>query len=366
VRQRRAVQRQRRDQPAVGAADAARHGHEAAELADHVGQQEVAGLRGGPERLEGRLERGDVEGQVAQRAGDHPDPARAQEPHRVAHAVGDGRADVRRAVAQPGEAIAADRRLGPAGQHARQREDADDRQQREARPDRRRRDRRVAGQHAGQHERPRRDDAEEVHRARDEEERDGPPRDLAAGHPEAAQRPGAERQTARAAGRQQHVGGLLGEAELRAEAPGHAAAEHAAEDDDERGDRAQLEQERRHDPDGLRAGQAGADLAQPRQGREQQQADPDDERDLRQPGGEVARGEGVGHRISHDSCAVNDVWSGGPGPQLRVPGADLRGEACPPSPPLVSSGASSRSSTRSPACSPKSPSSRRWRAWPAR
>lgn len=78
----------------------------------------------------------------------------------------------------------------------------------------------------------------EVDRAGDHEQRDAASGDVGGGHATALQRPRAERQATGAAGRQQDVGGLLGDGDLSAQPPGQMGTEHAAEGGDESQDRA--------------------------------------------------------------------------------------------------------------------------------
>ena len=82
--ERRAVEHERRDQAPVGAADAARQGNEAAELADDVGESEDADRREGADRGERRAEREKVEDHEADRAGEDQRVAGAHEPDGVA------------------------------------------------------------------------------------------------------------------------------------------------------------------------------------------------------------------------------------------------------------------------------------------
>jgi len=112
------------------------------------------------------------------------------------------------------------------------------------------------------------DDRDEVGRARHQEEGDRPAADPLRGHPHPPQRPRTERETSRAAGRQEHVGRLLGHRDLVAEPPGKTPREDAAECRDEAEARAELERQGEPDQGRVGVGEPRAQLAEAGNGKD--------------------------------------------------------------------------------------------------
>jgi len=132
--QRRAVERERRDQPAVGAANASRQRDQAAELADDVREGQHAERRRGPDGREGGGKRSEVERHVAGGAGDHQRAAGAHQRARVSDAGAERRAAFCQHTAHPSgrrprpvqqpwkKEDSGDRARGQRGRHGGQRE----------------------------------------------------------------------------------------------------------------------------------------------------------------------------------------------------------------------------------------------------
>jgi hypothetical protein len=85
--QRHVVDRERANQAALDAADAARYRQQAAKLPDDVRDDQDAKRGSATEGREARAERRDVEGEIAERANDHSDPALAQQHECIADAI---------------------------------------------------------------------------------------------------------------------------------------------------------------------------------------------------------------------------------------------------------------------------------------
>ena len=130
--------------------------------------------------------------------------------------------------------------------------------------DQRRRQGDLAGQHAGREAEAGDHHGDEVDRAGDEEEGDRAPADPLRRHPDPLQRPGAEREPAGAAGRQQHVGRLLRHRHLVAEPPREPPREDAAEGEHEGQARAELDRGEDRDQHRVRPGEPLAQVVEPR------------------------------------------------------------------------------------------------------
>jgi hypothetical protein len=138
------------------------------------------------------------------------------------------------------------------------------------------------------------DHRDEVGRARHQEEGDRAAADPLRGHPDPPQRPRAERETARAAGRQQHVRRLLRHRDLVAESPRQPPREHASERGDEAQAGAELERKREPDQGRVGVGEPPSQLAEARKGEDRTDEERREDDDLDQS---PAAPKGVGIRL---------------------------------------------------------------------
>ena len=135
------------------------------------------------------------------------------------------------------------------------------------------------------------DHAEHVRHAREEEERDAAPRDPPGVHAAAFERPCAEREAAGAAGRQHGVGAELGEADLGAQTPAHAAAEDGAEDEHVGEPREDLQHAAEHEPSGARVRELRAQAVEAGGERDHGRDERDHQAEREQPPADVLAAE---------------------------------------------------------------------------
>ena len=152
----------------------------------------------------------------------------------------------------------------------------------------------VRPEQADRHQRADHRDRHEVDRALDLQERDRAPRDLLVGHPLAVQDPGAEREPARPARRDQRADGQLGERDLGRRPPRQPRAEDGAEHQHVRRAGERLEHDPEREPGRVGVAEPLLHLLEPRrqQRREhehRQQRDDQAEAPDEAPRGELVR-----------------------------------------------------------------------------